>query len=172
MTLEQGWPRLPSTKTGGSTLFFIGIFLAGTHAPHHKRLFLNLFPCAASCGVLLNATCAMESPVSCVSTTSSSDESFAHDIWNPLMEPLFHVQICGIFEPFTDETDLARIALVILPLTSVTRCSRCRMMLKRAPLPALCYGTISTPMMKCQAGRITWVFACPGQGLVYVYIYI
>ena len=28
-----------------------------------------------------------------------------------MMEPLFHVQIGGAFEPFVDEIDLARIAL-------------------------------------------------------------
>ena len=40
------------------------------------------------------------------------------------MELLFHVQICGILEPFADETDLARESrsLVILPLIhSVTK---------------------------------------------------
>ena len=41
------------------------------------------------------------------------------------------------------------------------------MTLKRAPLPALWYGTIAaTPVMKCKAGGITWVFACPGQALI------
>ena len=53
----------------------------------------------------------MESSVSCVSTASISDEILAHDIWNPLIELFFHVQICGIFEPFVDEIELARIAL-------------------------------------------------------------
>ena len=32
-------------------------------------------------------------------------------MWNPLIELLFHERICGAFEPFGDETDLARIAL-------------------------------------------------------------
>ena len=53
----------------------------------------------------------MESSTSCVSTTSSSDESFEHNMWNLLMELLFHVQISGVFEPFDDETDFAKIAL-------------------------------------------------------------
>ena len=53
----------------------------------------------------------MESPTSCVSTTSSSVESFAHNLWNPLLELLFHAQIGGIFEPFVDEIDLAKLAL-------------------------------------------------------------
>ena len=53
----------------------------------------------------------MESPTSGVSTTSSSDESFAHNMWNPVMELLFHVQISGAFEPSVDDIDLAKIAL-------------------------------------------------------------
>ena len=53
----------------------------------------------------------MESPTSCVSTISSSVKSFARNMWNPLMELLFHEQISGAFEPFVDEIDLARIAL-------------------------------------------------------------
>ena len=53
----------------------------------------------------------MGSPISCVSTTSSSGESFTHNMWNLLMELLFHVQISGAFEPFVDEIDLAKIAL-------------------------------------------------------------
>ena len=32
-------------------------------------------------------------------------------MWNPLLELLFHEQISGVFEPFVDETDLAKIAL-------------------------------------------------------------
>ena len=53
----------------------------------------------------------MESAISCGSTASSSGESFAHNMWNLLLELLFHQQISGAFEPFVDETDLAKIAL-------------------------------------------------------------
>ena len=53
----------------------------------------------------------MESTTSCVSTTSSSDESFAHNMCNPLLELFFHEQSSGAFEPFVDESDLAKIAL-------------------------------------------------------------
>ena len=53
----------------------------------------------------------MESPTSCMPTTLSSDKRFAHNMWNPLMELLFHEQISGAFEPFVDEIDLAKIAL-------------------------------------------------------------
>ena len=45
------------------------------------------------------------------STASSSGESVAHNMWNPLLELLFHGQISGAFEPFIVETDLAKIAL-------------------------------------------------------------
>ena len=68
------------------------------------------FSRAASHSALLYLMCAMASPVSCVSTASHSDESFAHNIWSPLMELPFHVQTCGIFETFVAETNLARIA--------------------------------------------------------------
>ena len=32
-------------------------------------------------------------------------------MWNPLLELLFHEQISGVFEPFVDEIELAKIAL-------------------------------------------------------------
>ena len=50
------------------------------------------------------------SDASSVSTASGSDDFDAHNIWNPTMELLFHVQIGGIFEIFVEEIDLARIA--------------------------------------------------------------
>ena len=53
----------------------------------------------------------MESPTSSVSTASSSGESFAHNMWNPLLELLFHGQISSILLLFVDEIDLAKIAL-------------------------------------------------------------
>ena len=70
-----------------------------------------LFSRAALYSALLYLTCAMESPTSCVSTASSSDESFAHDMWKPMMELLFHAQIGGIFEMFVDEIESSRFAL-------------------------------------------------------------
>ena len=66
----------------------------------------------------------MESSCSCVSTTSRSGESVAHNVWNTLIKLLFHGQICGVFEPFVDEIDLAKIALSCHFVT-----------LHRAPLP-------------------------------------
>ena len=51
----------------------------------------------------------MESFSSSVSTVPSFD--FTHNMWNPLLELLFLEQVSGIFEPFVDEIDLAKIAL-------------------------------------------------------------
>ena len=53
----------------------------------------------------------MERSGASVSTVSSSVGFVALNVCNPMMELLFHVQIGGIFEPFVDETDLARVAL-------------------------------------------------------------
>ena len=53
----------------------------------------------------------MESPTSFVSTASSSGESFAHNMWNPLLELLFHGHISSILLLSVDEFDLAKIAL-------------------------------------------------------------
>ena len=53
----------------------------------------------------------MESPTSCVSTTSCSAECFAHNMWKPLTELLFHEQVSGTFEPFVGEIDLAKFEL-------------------------------------------------------------
>ena len=38
-------------------------------------------------------------------------EIFAHNMWNPMLELLFHVQIGGIFEIFVEEINSARVAL-------------------------------------------------------------
>ena len=51
------------------------------------------------------------SDASSVSAASDSVDFVAHNIWNPMMELLFHVQIGGIFEIFVEEIDLARVAL-------------------------------------------------------------
>ena len=53
------------------------------------------------------------SDTSFVSAATASDSvAFdAHNIWTPLLELPFHVQIGGIFEIFVEEIDLARIAL-------------------------------------------------------------
>ena len=48
---------------------------------------------------------------SSVSTVPSFEEYFAHNMWNPLLELVFHEQVSGIFESFVVEIDLAKIAL-------------------------------------------------------------
>ena len=53
----------------------------------------------------------MESFSSSVSTVPCFDDVFFHYTWNPLLELLFHKQVSGIFKPFVDEIDLAKIAL-------------------------------------------------------------
>ena len=111
MTFEQRWSRLSSTKTGVSALFLIGFSMVRTHTLHRMYLLLSPFSRAASRRALLYFTCAMVSSNSCASTASSSDGIFARNIWNPITELLFHVQIGGIFVLFVDEIDLARIAL-------------------------------------------------------------
>ena len=94
-------------RTGVSAVFLIGFYVTLTHA-------------FASLVVLLSAPSpahpfcssgeAMESPTSSVSSTSGSGESFAHNMWNPLLELLFHGQISGAFKPFIVEIDPAKIA--------------------------------------------------------------
>ena len=51
------------------------------------------------------------SDASSVTTASDSADTARHNIWNPMTEILFHVQIGGIFELLVDKIDLARIAL-------------------------------------------------------------
>ena len=97
----------------GSWCFVLDRVLCDSHARIASHV-VSFQPCFLSQpfhSALLYLTCAMESPTSCDSTTSSSNESFAHNMWNPLMELLFHVQISSAFEPFVDEIDLAKVAL-------------------------------------------------------------
>ena len=49
----------------------------------------------------------MESFSSSVSAVPSFKDDFTHNMWNLLLELLF---LSGIFEPFVDEIDLAKIA--------------------------------------------------------------
>ena len=46
-----------------------------------------------------------------VSIASSSVDIVEHNIWTPMMELLFRVQISGTLEPLMEETGLPRIAL-------------------------------------------------------------
>ena len=45
------------------------------------------------------------------SSSASTVPSFAHNMWNPLLELLLHEQDSGIFASFVVEIDLAKIAL-------------------------------------------------------------
>ena len=53
----------------------------------------------------------LERVSSSVSAVPSFDDYFAHNMWNSLLELLFHEQVSGIFESFVVEIDLAQIAL-------------------------------------------------------------
>ena len=53
----------------------------------------------------------MENPSSSVSTVSSFGESFAHNMWNPLLQFLFLEQTSGVIVLFVEEIGLAQIAL-------------------------------------------------------------
>ena len=124
VTLEQRWSGLSSTKTGVSALFLIGFSIVRTHTLHRRCLFLSHCSRAASRRALLYFTCAMVGSTSCASTASSSDCIFAHYIWNPVMELLFHVQIGGIFVLFVDENRFWRAShslVILLLICCVTR---------------------------------------------------
>ena len=53
----------------------------------------------------------MECLSSSVSTTPSSEDFFAHYMWNPLLDLLSLEQTTRVFVPYVDEIDLAKIAL-------------------------------------------------------------
>ena len=96
-------------KMGVSAVFTIGFFVSLSHTLMCHRWFCSqpFFPAQPLCS--WGKT--MESPTSSVSTGSSVGENFAHNMWNPLLELLFHEQICGVFVLYVEEIDLANIAL-------------------------------------------------------------
>ena len=53
----------------------------------------------------------MDSFSSSVSTVPSFEDVFSHNMWNCLLELSFHEQVSGIFVPFVNEIDSAKIAL-------------------------------------------------------------
>ena len=140
MTLEQRWFRRPNINTGVSALFLIGFSMVRTHALHHMWLFAAFSfaqPLAEPCWTLRVPQKAQVRAI----PSHRDHESFAHNIWNSLMVQLFHVQPGGIFEPFVDETDLARIPLschfAFDSLCDKRTCSRFRRTLRQAPLPVI-----------------------------------
>ena len=69
-------------RTRVSAVFLIGFFVTLTHAFVSLVILLSaLFPARFFC----SSEEAVESPTSCVSTASSSGESFAYNTWNPLL---------------------------------------------------------------------------------------
>ena len=83
-------------------MFLIGFYVTLTHALHHLWFCSQLpFPRDQ---VVCSSGKALENPISSVSTVSSTGESSAHNVWNPVLELLFHGQISGAFEPFLVET--------------------------------------------------------------------
>ena len=83
-------------RIGVSVVFFIGFFVTLTHASQSLWFALSLFPARSFC----SSGGAMESPTSSVSTAVCSGENFAHNMWNPLLELLFHGQISGVYVLF------------------------------------------------------------------------
>ena len=51
------------------------------------------------------------SDTSSIFTSSESVDFNEHNIWNPVLELLFHVQVGAFMEEYVDEVDLGRIAL-------------------------------------------------------------
>ena len=64
---------------------------------------------------------------SSASTTSSNDDNSEHNMWNPLLELLFHEHVNGIVDYYLVDLDLVKIAhsLVTLPLTYYVTGRRC-----------------------------------------------
>ena len=95
-------------RTRVSAVFLVGFFVTLTHAVISLVILLSAhFPARLFC----SSEEAMESPTSCVSTASSSGESFAHNTWNLFLELLFHEHISSTLILFVDDFDLAKIAL-------------------------------------------------------------
>ena len=90
-------------------MFTIGFFVPLTYAFVSSVILLSAFFFPVH--PLRSSGKAMESPTSSVSTASSFGENFAHNMWNPLLELLFHEQRSGVFVPYVEEVDLAQIAL-------------------------------------------------------------
>ena len=51
------------------------------------------------------------SDTSSIFNSSDSADFNEHNIWNPVLELLFHVQVGAFLEEYVDEVDLVRIAL-------------------------------------------------------------
>ena len=103
IALEQMQRRY--LKMGVSAVFIIGFFVSLRHAFVTSVFLLSaLFPRAF--------TLLFRKGNGKPNFVSSSGENFAHNIWNPLLDLLFHEQISGVFVLYVEEIDLAKIALL------------------------------------------------------------
>ena len=93
------------------------------------------------------------SDASPVSTASDSVDLNAHNIWNPVLELLFHVQVGGVFEIFVEEMHLPRIALSCHFYKAVTHDSVFKAFLGTIALGVnlFWYGTTAT-LALCPSG--------------------
>ena len=82
----------------------------------------------------------MESFSSSVSTVPSFEDGFSHNMWNPLLELLFYVQVSGIFEPFVDDIDLARSHSLVILLLIYSAIKKLHMFLYEALLGTIVHG--------------------------------
>ena len=98
----------------------------------------------------------MESPTSCLSTASSSGESFAYNTWNALLELLFHEHNSSILTILVDEFVLAKFGLSCqFDLNIVSyfgKCLRFCIMRHRAPLPVKVSVTMRHHCHTCNFG--------------------
>ena len=129
-------------RTGVSDVFFIGFCVTLTHALRHcgfalSSLFRAAFPSCTAPGCSSGE--AMESPTSCASTASSSGKSFAHNMWNIILDLLFHEQIGCVFCTFRRRNRLGQnctlLSFALDVLCHKEKKSRFCITLHWAPLP-------------------------------------
>ena len=97
-------------KIGVSVVFTIGSIVF----PVPLAFLCHLWSCSQPpfcVWVLCSLDQVKDSFSSSISTAKSFDDGFSHNMWNPLLELLFHEQVSGIFESFVVVIDLANIAL-------------------------------------------------------------
>ena len=108
-TFEKMQRHFP--KIGVSVVFTIEFIVSLVHL---TRIFVSLVILLSAFFLRMGSLFpeqVMESFSSSVSTVPSFHDVFSHNMWNLLLELLFHEHVCGVFETFVDEIDLAKIAL-------------------------------------------------------------
>ena len=93
---------LPQGGRGGSAVFTIGFSVSPTYTYVSSVIYSQPF--------YPRITLLFRKGTEKVSTASSFGENFTN-MWNPLLELLFHEQTSGEFVPNVEEIDLAKIAL-------------------------------------------------------------